>query len=508
MKHLLAVALVLLTTGCITSRYQRRGVEDPLEPISLSEFEQSPVPHDEQINLEARSIERFKDPAFKVGIIEFTEEGFVNTAQETTVIDMVRRTVDDAAHGTVLVVFAHGWHHSCRTCDDNLTCFRRVLNALAQVEALPVGRHREVVGVYLGWRGRVFENQKLDYATIWNRKPVAEHIGRTGAKEVLFQLHEIWISHKEPGNKQPVLMISVGHSLGGTMLLSAIRGRLTGNIDDIVNPGSTSVYRIVRSFGERHSGDKRKALRARFGDLVVLVNPAIEAARYGEFDNDLKDVRTATMNPDELRAHRIPPDKNKPYDVNQLPIMLTISSSDLADWPNGILFPPARVLSVLNVFGNPALPRWSELAALGHYGASITHTLHFDDQKHPINAQEAPSCGCRGDWESRIVSKEPFFELSAPPEILGATVKGGKVGTGDVSYAFKLTKGRKCEEGSGCRGWDPHSPFVVISTDPTVIRDHNDIFNPVFVGFLRMYIRAIEKELLDPTTGLRTKSAY
>ena len=256
MKRLLVIAVAVLLSGCITTRYQRRGVEKPLETaLKLTELE-NPTDASAAINIEARSIEHFKEPSFDVGIIEFTEEGFVNPAQEETVTKMVHEVIEDAPHGTIMVVFAHGWHHACRTCDDNLTCFRRVLNELARDEEH--GKHRRVVGVYLAWRGRVFGNDTLDYTTIWNRKPVAEHIGRTGAKEVLFKLHEEWVRHAGKADPHPVVMVSVGHSLGGAMLLSAIRGRLTGNIDDIVHPGQTGLYRIVRSEGNGFRARRRR----------------------------------------------------------------------------------------------------------------------------------------------------------------------------------------------------------------------------------------------------------
>jgi hypothetical protein len=500
MKRLLILAVALLLSGCITTRYQRRGVETPLEErLKLTDLENPTDGMAAQINVEARSIEYFKEPSFNVGIIEFTEEGFVNPAQEKRVMEMVRKTVEGAPHGTIMVVFAHGWHHACRTCDDNLTCFRRVLNALARDEESAHGKQRRVVGVYLGWRGRVFGSDTLDYATIWNRKPVAEHIGRTGAKEVLFELHEVWSKHAGKGDQRPVIMVSVGHSLGGAMLLSAIRGRLTGNIDDIVHPGETGLYRIVRSAGERLPGEPTKAVRARFGDLVVLVNPAVEAARYGDFDNDLADVRTKALKGKELIEHRLPLDKNLPYSSDQLPVMLTISSTDTADWPNGILFPISRVFSVFNVFGVPALPRWSELAALGHYGPSITHTLHFKKEGKAINAQSAPDCGCKGNWDAHIIPEKASDDFTNQP--LKAQLE-------QLGYSFELTRGRACEDPKkNCRGWDPHSPFVVIGTDPSVITGHNDIFNPVFVGFLRMYVKAIEQQQFEGMET-RTRAAY
>jgi hypothetical protein len=38
--------------------------------------------------------------------------------------------------------------------------------------------------------------------------------------------------------------------------------------------------------------------------------------------------------------------------------------------------------------------------------------------------------------------------------------------------------------------WDVHSPYMVVSTSKGVIREHSDIYNPVFVEFLTKFIRA------------------
>jgi hypothetical protein len=78
----------------------------------------------------------------------------------------VRDQVTGRVRPALLVVFAHGWHHGCGTCDRDLACFRRVLDYLSNIPEIK--RERQVVGVFLGWRGRSL-GKKANSLTLWNR---------------------------------------------------------------------------------------------------------------------------------------------------------------------------------------------------------------------------------------------------------------------------------------------------------------------------------------------------
>ena len=125
-----AAVLLLSALGC-TSTYQRRGTEKPLNrPITMSELEG--VQHvDQQLNLEARSIEQFKTEngkPFDIGVIEINDDGFSNEAQTRQGLDHVSRRL---SAGALVVTFVHGWHHGPRVCDRDICCFRRVLDRIA-----------------------------------------------------------------------------------------------------------------------------------------------------------------------------------------------------------------------------------------------------------------------------------------------------------------------------------------------------------------------------------------
>jgi hypothetical protein len=63
-------------------------------------------------------------------------------------------------------------------------------------------------------------------------------------------------------------MITVGHSLGGAIVLSAVKRKLSGNADDVVHPDDRNV-RITRSEQSRVPAlsTGKKALRASLATL-------------------------------------------------------------------------------------------------------------------------------------------------------------------------------------------------------------------------------------------------
>jgi hypothetical protein len=497
------LSMFALLLGACATQYQKRGLELPLKNrISLDIFEAS---EKSQLDLEARSVEHFTSPEFMVGVVEMNDEGLLNRQQYEQVLEAVRTELNDAQRGSLLVVFAHGWHHGCRTCDRDLACFRRVLNELSRDEQAPDGRGRRVVGVYLGWRGRALLGEP-DVLTIWNRKRAAEHIGRTAGREVLGDLHELWLDHREDLGKR-VTMVTIGHSLGGALVFSAVKQNLSGNVDDIVNKGRERTYRVVRTQGERSlAPEGRKALRSRFGDLVVLVNPAIEASEYQPFDDDLPDLRHKQADREQLRKRELPLDKNDDYSDDQLPILVTVAST--ADTAVGWIFPFSRWLSALNVIRNgEVFIRSNERIGMGRYSPHVTHTLKYfgpelpgskvEDRQVEEAKKAGKSCLCTKTWESESFD---FRKTQLDLQMEAMSLASESAGQGDPGQEKALMTLNLVDSRAKSRGWDLNSPYFVITTDESVIRAHSDIFNPVFTGFLRKFIAAFERSKEEKAT--------
>ncbi len=161
----------------------------------------------------------------------------------------------------IIVVFVPGWKQDARSDDDTLTAFQAVLaQTVAQAAAEPAvgaGRARPVLGVFVGWRGMSFYDQfgTLDNATVWGRQGAGRRVAVGSVRELFGRFRHYRNRRKDAGGA-PLLVI-VGHSFGGMIVYSA----LAQSLIEAATPRTSEVS-------------------PRFADLVLLVNPAIEAARY------------------------------------------------------------------------------------------------------------------------------------------------------------------------------------------------------------------------------------
>jgi hypothetical protein len=400
-----------------------------------------------------------------------------------------------------------------------------MLNELSKAEkAARTGRR--VMGIYVGWRGRAIWGRG-DVLSIWSRKDTAQRLGRIAGKQLLDDLHKRWA---DPDEYPGMNMITAGHSLGGAFLLSAARGRLTGNIRDLVL-GEQRTYRTVRAEGDRVEASKKaktKALRARFGDLLLLLNPAIEADDWLAFDRDLKDRRfekkedpggSRVVTPtivEAMRESEFPIDKLDPYSSEQLPVAIALAST--ADSAVGTIFPISRWMAGLAFHKHPKMYLSSaERAAVGHYGEHVTHTLERadaaerDDPKVREEAgkphYEVQQCQCPAAWTKAYPTTAKSTDADGSPALasIESTPADPRVLFAESVDkprkwgALKLTPDRNCEVGDNCRGWDDSSPYFVIEADHRAIAGHSDVFNPTIIGFLSEYVSAYRQYREKPT---------
>jgi hypothetical protein len=227
-------------------------------------------------------------------------------------------------------------------------------------------------------------------------------------------------------------------------------------------------------------GRKEKARRAGFGDLVVLINPAIEASEYLPFDDDLPDKRIECSSPDchdILMRRRLPYDKMSPYSKLQMPVLMTIASE--ADASVGQLFPIARWLQAIGTLHLNYFFRKADWTGMGHYGLHVTHSLSapvnkkYGQERHVISKK----CSCPEISEGLSEMPPLHVKLNSEEEPISI---GGNV-------KFGLIKDRLRNQ-----GWDVNSPYIVVKASKGVIGSHNDIFTPTLVAFLRAYIEAYD----------------
>ena len=157
-----------------------------------------------------------------------------------------------------LLIFIHGWHHSAAPDDENFLAFQQFYQQMASKDP-----QRNLLGLYIGWRGDKYDPlwldgstdatsqvEALDFLTIFERKAVARRIGKTGFSMLLDELD------KQVNQGQLQRYTVLGHSLGGAMALHASKKRLTASI----------------------------AANRDNPNLFVLLNPAVRASEYKPMD--------------------------------------------------------------------------------------------------------------------------------------------------------------------------------------------------------------------------------
>lgn len=333
---------------------------------------------------------------------------------------------------TIVVLFAHGWHHNASAKSSNRDDFeitvaevRKVLASKPYRDArvaLGVGDDVRVIGIYLAWRGRSLPGV-LDYLTFWGRKAAAERVGEGAARDFVFRLDEIY--KRQPGKPENegdpsrfMGLVLLGHSFGG----------------QVIHKATSTVFEEELERKRDSPSDPVNGV----GDLVVLINPALEAAQFHRID----------------ALYRARP----MYGSWQTPVLIVFSGE--ADFARQRLFPIGRWFSSLwrPGFRSP-LQRQEWLHALGEVEHQRTHSLELDSRSLGFNFSTSPA----------------YCPAVLPLDMtaLNRTVQGSKL---EPIFAKHI----------------PNSPVLVAYSGQEIIEAHSGIFKPAFRNFLIDYVALIE----------------
>ncbi len=209
-----------------------------------------------------------REDHFDLGFIEFTESGNLWERQQLETVLSHVRTHAAADAGATVVVFVHGWKHDASPDNGNLKDFKRVLSMATQ---LPQAKARRLIGIYVGWRGESLSLPWIKNLSYWDRKRVAEEIGKGGVTEMLLRLEHILNAPDEPNHNQ---FLVVGHSMGGAILLSSLTETLLERI--LHDQPATDVPANLNTISPRKANQERFKGKP-FSHGLVLINTAIEA---------------------------------------------------------------------------------------------------------------------------------------------------------------------------------------------------------------------------------------
>lgn len=378
-------------------------------------------------------------PNYEIGFVEYSERG--NDFAPARTEQLVDRLRQYSATGKLaMVVFIHGWKHNADQNDENVVSFTK---ALANLSASGVLSDRKLVGIYVGWRGLSLHGLGSENATYWDRKAVAEEVGRGGVTELLAQLEQI------DRSQETNYLVVVGHSFGGAITLSALHDQLLERLQN------------------QQAGLPVRA----FGDAVIMLNPAIEANQGLLLkENSLKvgasGARAQSLlyvissEGDEATHYAFPPGQ-------WLGVNLTWSQVDLNRTYNGQAFTIRE--------------EEMDTTAIGNY--SLYHTTRVIDP----NPTEAMA------QQAIVDSSGGVNKAMAGPKVLEDT----KFGDWElVSYC--TTDGKNGDPKVPRMPCYSNEPVNFIYTADSFIDDHNDIFNPAVIAFMST---AVSKAIYERTNG-------
>jgi pimeloyl-ACP methyl ester carboxylesterase len=466
---LLWCAAPVLLVGCTSGIPYRAGeyvtdascktFYDDYDATLLQDQEPTKIDRDNQCW--KRSREKHTD--YDLFFVEFDDQGWVQGSGEQSnpvendhlsklynAIEDIHRESAANNERLTLVLFVHGWQHSADAMDLYAHSFRGLLRAITLFEnSGEKGRPKNrTVGIYVGWRGQSFNFPLIEELTFWERKNVAERVSQGEVQELMRWLDVLRDTSRDKKGNRDVNMFTIGHSFGGLIVFEALGSELLRNAvrfkANAAEPDNPSVSRV--------------------GDLVLIVNPAFEGARY-------EPLRAAAN-----RMRNIP--------RNQLPIMIVATSKwDLA---TGWAFPIARAFSTaFESMSGWWGPQWhAAVETVGHNSRYITHRL---SKCKDTNEECQSACGKSVRVVGANVEDEIATEIRREFAYMGGLAKSGfDAGRPKPSRQY-LCNGLELQWVPGVQ--PDNNPFWVVQTTGDIMNGHNDIFNPAMMHFVRqMYM--------------------
>ncbi len=450
-RFLLLALLLALPAGCATPNRPFRSVTEAIN-VSPNDLESA----DGRRRVGRSSLERH--PAFTLAIVEFDDQGyFWDRRQVDTLEEEIRREANrPGVHGASIAVFVHGWQHTADVCDSNLCCFRESLRLAAEDQKTALafsGTGREPVplfGVYIGWRGRSKRGWPLNHLSFFSRKNAALKVGEGDMTEFLTRLDCLRNELIASGKGRSRLVIA-GHSLGATVVYSAISGVLKSRFAEAQRTPGPSLGRanVIRGFG----------------DLVVLLNPALDAVSF---------------HPLWEMASRF-----TALSRTQAPVLVVVGSE--TDSATGSFFPIGQTIGTLFERTRDTEQRRALRTAVANYEPYVSHRLFAADPELGGLVPEPRVEACYCSLPYRRISRPEAIELMSMAEALerqdGAET-GARTGPswGEATCEPERVLGRtrlSCVKPVR-RGF----PIWVVRAAPEVLHEHNG-FSILLGDFIR-----------------------
>lgn len=407
--------------------------------------------------------------SYTLFFVEFDDQGWAydDNAKMDAVLAQVRkklqgetrpdhRCVEAGSKSVHLVLFVHGWKHTAAYDDGNVASFRNLLREAATAECKGAANRREVIGIYVGWRGRPAETPEalsfLDNLTFWDRKAAAIDVAQGGAREFFARLDAMAdrANQRDPAGKA-VRMLLIGHSFGGHILLTSLGGTVLRSLTPAVDDDPLDA---------KHCSQTQLS---RDGDMIVIVNAAIEGTRFEPIHS-------------MGRKWKVP--------CYKAPVIVAVTSE--GDSATRDFFPLGRWVST--VFERYVTPeqRRADTHTLGHNDRYLTHELGLrsDDPRFHVakDRDRVPQCEGWSNEPGKLIAsiqaefRNAFrFAEAAKKEWKPREPRAFCAG----AVLIPITKDGQPEP----LEW--RAPVMNIRVTKSLVPDHSSIYSPQFVSFIR-----------------------
>ena len=509
----LLLGAAMAATGCVQ---QKRFRYVPARTACFPDTAGAPevkAPSDQKPSLDCRSA------LYKEAFIEFQEDGQLYEPKQ---VEMARRLIEDekkrATNGKIItVLYVHGWKNNAAEAPPggkpkDVEKFQGALFELGSRAQAAAGGDLNntvpIVGIYIAWRGKTLMGPDwFTFASLWSRRNTANNIG--DGRDLGPTIQGI-IDLTNQGNDNSRVLL-VGHSFGARVLEHAIESKKVTLFDGVpaagpVRPRVDLVLYVNSANDSRLTMGHIQALQ---GSGIKVHHPEFTPAKCDPATDDFKN-----LDPDARR--RI---------CGDYPLLVAISSK--GDVPTKYLLPAANTIngdSLVPTLQNslPPLPTGTTFldpppsagkvrkTAAGHFGFLHSHVAHSItcpplpretppqeqtiDQKIDeavrralADAQRPEDAAARRQRETaegrrRAAEEKARFDRALHP-VCSADSK-------NCRFMFRtLSETPACfqvDQRVPAAGKTPFNstPFWVFNVEPTVIKDHGDIWNISFIELL------------------------
>ncbi|MBI4622877.1 MAG: hypothetical protein HY736_06580 [Verrucomicrobia bacterium] len=461
----LPAIVALSLVGCATAPNAER--------TNANQLFASAGPYRDNDLADNKIIEPDENKGYRLGFVEFDEQGWLLYPSQRQLLQVQHLVAREARlvgapgqrpNGIILVAFVHGWQHNAARDDANVESFRNLLAEMARVErGLPVPR--KIVGVYLGWPGLSLNAGVLTNLTFYSRKNTGDRVGYYGGvTDVLGRLEKLHneINDANPQNRS--YYVVAGHSFGAQVVYNSLANVVTQRLVEARISADIKLHRTKDTdvsgnnvFTVRQVASPNDKPVKPFGDLIVLVNPAFEAARY----HNLKTLS-----------------EQFPYPDAQRPVLAIFGSE--TDKATKLAFPAGRFFSTMFQRyrdGEPGREQaWSNVHTIPWTDRYVTHQLGKTSDTLEFSRSQPTS------QNQKSLVRAPNVDSNSPARLREVMVNWDaetRAGALELADCFLVPKH------TAVASW---TPFYVVKVKPSLVDGHSDIWRAEFRNFLAQFI--------------------